>query len=535
MEHNSPPGTTYLNYPKGLKSWITTLDHKRIGIMYLATVLFYFFLGGIFATLIRIEHMTSGAGIMDANQYNRVFTYHGAIMVFMVIIPLIPAAVGNFILPMQLGAKDVAFPRLNLLSYYIFLLGSFMALATLFFKGVDTGWTFYTPYSTRTSGAASLMVFAAFTMGFSSILTGLNFIATVHKLRAPGQTWSQIPLFIWGIYATSIIQVLATPVLALTLVMMAAERIFNVGFFDPALGGDPVLFQHFFWFYSHPAVYIMILPAMGVINEIIPVFSRKPIFGYKAMAGAIFGIAGFSFIVWGHHMFTSGQSYFANILFSFLTVFVGVPTGIKIFNWLATMYRGSIRFKAPMLYALGFLWVFLIGGLTGIVLASVGADIHFHDTYYVVAHFHYVMVGGAIMAFLGGLHYWFPKFFGKMYNERAAAVGAFLVLVGFNLTFMPQFIMGQQGAPRRYYNNHADFLSLNNLSTYGSLVIAAGLIWTLIYLVYALKAGKKASDNPWEAATFEWETSSPPPMENFRHEPVLKHGPYDYSGIGKAA
>lgn len=531
MEHASPAGTSYLTYPKGFWSWVYTLDHKRIGIMYLATTLLYFLAGGVFATLIRLEHMTVGPGFMDANTYNKVFTYHGTIMVFMVIIPLIPAAIGNFVLPMMLGAKDVAFPRLNLLSYYIFLAGSILGVLTLAFKGVDTGWTFYAPYSTRTGSAAAMMVMAAFVMGFSSILTGLNFIATVHRLRAPGQGWTKLPLFIWAVYATSIIQVLATPVLALTLVMLAVERVFHVGFFDASLGGDPVLFQHMFWFYSHPAVYIMVLPAMGIINEVIPVFSRKPIFGYKAMAMAIFGIAMVSFIVWGHHMFTSGQSSFANKVFSLITVFVGVPTGVKVFNWVATMYKGSIRLKTPFLYGLAFLFVFTIGGLTGMILAAVGADIHFHDTYYVVAHFHYVMVGGTLMAFLAGLHYWFPKFFGRMYNEKAGVLGFLGVFLGFNLTFFPQFIMGQLGAPRRYYNNHPDFLTLNTLSTYGSLLIAAGFIWTAIYLIWALAKGAKASDNPWGSATLEWESQSPPVMENFRHDPKVTHDPYDYTAL----
>lgn len=534
MEHASPAGTNYLNYPKGFWSWVVTLDHKRIGIMYLATTLFYFLAGGTFATLIRLEHLTTGPGLMDANTYNKAFTYHGTIMVFMVIIPMIPAAIGNFVLPMMLGAKDVAFPRLNLLSYYIFVLGSILGLLTLAFKGVDTGWTFYSPYSTRTGGAAALMVMAAFVMGFSSILTGLNFIATVHRLRAPGQSWSKLPLFVWALYATSIIQVLATPVLALTLCMLAAERIFKVGFFDPALGGDPVLFQHFFWFYSHPAVYIMILPAMGIISEVIPVFSRKPIFGYKAMALAIFGIALVSFVVWGHHMYTSGQSAFANKVFSLITMLVGIPTGVKVFNWLGTMYRGSIRLKTPMLYAFAFLFVFVIGGLTGIVLAAIAADVHFHDTYYVVAHFHYVMVGGTLMAFLAGLHYWFPKFFGKMYSEKAGIIGFILVAGGFNLTFFPQFIMGQRGAPRRYFNNHPDFQHLNDLSSYGSLILAVGFFWVAFYLIAALVGKSKAPDNPWEASTLEWESQSPPVMENFRHEPVVTHDPYDYRKFERA-
>lgn len=528
MEHSSPIGSNYLNYPKGWKSWIVTLDHKRIGIMYLVTTLAAFLLGGIYAILVRLEHWTPGQTLMSADTYNKAFTYHGTIMVFMVIIPMIPAAIGNFCLPIMVGAKDVAFPKLNLASYYIFLAGAVVALSTLFFKGVDTGWTFYAPYSTRTGSSAALMVSAAFIMGFSSILTALNFIATVHKLRAPGLTMGRLPLLLWSLYATAIIQILATPVLALTLCLLALERIFGIGFFDPALGGDPVLFQHFFWFYSHPAVYIMILPAMGVINEVIPVFARKPIFGYKAMAGAIFGIAAVSFIVWGHHMYTSGESSLSIFLFSLLTVFVAVPTGVKVFGWLATLYKGSITFEAPMLYALAFLFVFTIGGLTGVVLANIAADIHFHDTYFVVAHFHYVMVGGTLMGFMAGAHYWFPKFFGRMYSEKAAFVAWLFIFVGFNVTFLPQFVLGTEGMPRRYYNYLPEYQTLHQISTVGSVMISIGFVLSAIYFIIALVKGPKASDNPWGALTLEWRTSSPPPLENFRTEPVVTGDFYDF-------
>lgn len=525
---SSPVGTNYLNYPKGIKSWIITLDHKRIGLMYLVTTLAFFLVGGIYATLVRLEHWTPGATMVDADTYNRYFTYHGTIMVFMVIIPMIPAAIGNFILPIILGAKDVAFPRLNLLSYYIFIAGAMLALGTLFLNGVDTGWTFYTPYSIKTGSSASLMVMAAFVMGFSSILTGLNFMATTHKLRAKGLTWDRLPLFVWGIYATSIIQVLATPVLALTLFLLFLERAVGIGIFDPMLGGDPVLFQHFFWFYSHPAVYIMILPAMAVINEVIPTFSQKSIFGYKAMALAIFGIAAVAFLVWGHHMFTSGQSDLSVFLFSLITMFVGVPTGVKVFGWLATLYKGSISFEAPMLYAFAFLFVFTIGGLTGIVLATIATNMHLHGTYYVVAHFHYVMVGGTLMGFMAGAHYWFPKFFGKMYCETAAKISWLLIFLGFNVTFFPQFIMGSQGMPRRYYNYLPEFQIYHQISTVGAVMIAAGFVIAAIYFIAALVKGKAAPDNPWRGNTLEWKTSSPPPTENFRVDPVVTRSFYDY-------
>lgn len=536
--HSSPVGSNYLNYPKGIMSWFITLDHKRIGIMYLFSVLFFFLVGGIFALLMRMELFQAEVGqqaidgvgqILTSQQYNVSLTYHGVIMVFLVIIPMIPAALGNFVLPLMLGAKDVAFPKLNLASYYVYLAGAALAVATMFFGGVDTGWTFYTPYSTDRATNATLMLTAAFILGFSSIFTGLNFMATIHKLKAKGQGWFELPLFVWAIYATSIIQVLATPVLGLTLALVAFEAATGFGIFNPRYGGDPILFQHFFWFYSHPAVYIMVLPAMGVINEVIPVFSRKPIFGYKAMAAAIFGIALVAFAVWGHHMFTTGQTALVNVIFSFITMFVAIPTGIKMFSWIATLYKGNIFFDTPMLYAFAFLFVFLIGGLTGVVLATLAADIHFHDTYYVVAHFHYVMVGGTLFGFMAGLHYWFPKMFGRFYCETAGRISCIIVFLGFNLTFFPQFILGQLGMPRRYFNYHPEYEFLNQLSTVGSWLVAIGFFMAAIYLVVALFAGKRVADNnPWKAATLEWETTCPPPLENFRTDPVVTHGPYDY-------
>lgn len=522
------PGTNYLNATHGLGSWICTLDHKRIGLMYLFTILLTFLMGGVFAILIRLQLGHMGLNIMTADQYNKAFTYHGAIMVFMVVIPMIPAAIGNFVLPIMIGAKDVAFPRLNLASYYVFLAGASLAAYTLFSKGVDTGWTFYAPYSIRTGTAASYVLMGAFIMGFSSIFTGLNFIVTIHKLRAPGLTWDRLPLFCWALYATSIIQVLATPVLAITLLLLVFERATGIGIFDPKIGGDPVLFQHFFWFYSHPAVYIMALPAMGVISEVIPVFSRKPIFGYKAIAMATFGIALVAFLVWGHHMFVSGQSEMANFVFSLLTMFVAVPTGVKVFSWVATMYKGSLRFDAPMIYAMAFLFVFTIGGLTGMFLASLATDVHLTDTYFVVAHFHYVMVGSTLMGFLAALHFWFPKMFGKMYSEGQARIAAWTIFMGFNVTFFPQFILGSQGMPRRYYTYVPEFTTLNRISTVGSWLIAVGFIWTAIYLGRALWSGAKAPSNPWESLTLDWRTPSPPPTENFMETPIVTASPYEY-------
>jgi cytochrome c oxidase subunit I len=518
----------YLTHERGLWSWLKTLDHKRIGLMYLFSVLAFFLIGGIFALLIRTELLTPGQTIMDANTYNKMFTYHGAIMVFLVVIPAIPAALGNFVLPIMLGAKDVAFPRLNLASYYIFMAGATFAVLALFLRGADTGWTFYTPYSIRTNTTVILVLFGAFIAGFSSILTGLNFIVTIHKLRAPGLSWSRLPLFLWALYATSIVQVLATPVLAITLLLLMAERILQIGIFDPKLGGDPVLFQHFFWFYSHPAVYIMALPAFGVISEVIPVFSRKPIFGYKAIAFSSFGIALIAFIVWGHHMFVSGQSELANFVFSLLTMFVAVPTGIKVFSWVATMYKGKIRFNAPMLYALGFLELFTVGGLTGVFLGTLAIDVHLTDTYFVVAHFHYVMVGATIMALLAGMHYWFPKMFGKMYPEGPALWGFILIVLGFNVTFFPQFVLGSQGMPRRYWSYLPEFTMLHQVSTIGSYLLAVGFVMVAFYMGWAIFNGSKASDNPWEALGLEWQTPSPPPHSNFDVTPVVTNWPYEY-------
>ncbi len=531
MSHSaSAHGDNYLNHSHGLKSWLLTLDHKRIGLMYLFVILGMFLLGGLFALGVRLELFSPGMQYLTMDQYNRFFTYHGAIMVFMVIIPLIPAAIGNFILPMQIGAKDVAFPRWNLVSFYVYILGATIASSTLFLKGVDTGWTFYAPYSIKTGSSATLVLLGAFIMGFSSILTGLNFIVTIHKLRAPGLTWDRLPLFLWALYATSIIQVLATPVLAITLLLLVLERLIGIGIFDPTLGGDPVLFQHFFWFYSHPAVYIMVLPAMGVISDVIPAFSRKPVFGYKAIAAATFGIALVSFVVWGHHMFVSGQSDFANFVFSFLTMLVAVPTGVKVFSWLGTMYKGSLRFDTPMLYAMGFLFVFTIGGLTGVFLAVVSVDVHLTATYFVVAHFHYVMVGGTLLAFLAGLHYWFPKFSGKMYSEGPARLASWMIMVGFNVTFFPQFILGVLGMPRRYADYLPQLTTLNRISTMGSWILGIGFLVVAWNLARGLKSGRASGPNPWGALTLEWMTASPPPHENFLVEPVVTDGPYEYRG-----
>ena len=517
----------YLNWKKGLLSWLLTQDHKRIGLLYMITVFSFFFVGGVFALLLRLELFKVGETIMNSAFYNQIMTYHGAIMIFMVIIPGIPAFLGNFVLPLQIGAKDVAFPKINLLSWYCLIVGAGVTLLSLFLGGVDTGWTFYTPYSIETSTAVVPVVLGVFIMGFSSILTGLNFIVTIHRLRCPGMTFFRMPLFVWSLYSTAIIQVLATPVLAITLLLLAGERILDIGIFNSEKGGDPILFQHFFWFYSHPAVYIMILPAMGVISELIVAFSRQKIFGYKAIVYASLGIAGVSFFVWGHHMFVSGQSEWAGIIFSFLTMLVGVPTAVKIFNWVATLFKGSLKFDTPFLYALGFLFLFLIGGVTGIMLAVLPFDIHVHDTYFVVAHFHYVMVGGTIMGIMGGFYYWFPKMFGRLYSEWAGQVSFVFIFIGFNVTFFPQFILGMSGMPRRYADYISPYEPLNQVSTVGSWFIGIGFIVAFCALVWAMFKGQKSSANPWGAKTLEWQTSSPPPHENFLKGPVVTKSAYE--------
>jgi cytochrome c oxidase subunit 1 len=527
------PAKNYLNETTTVWSWMATLDHKRIGIMYLVGVLTAFLMGGVFALLVRLsllnsKHMLFGKVWVTAETYNRFFTLHGAIMVFLFIIPAIPASLGNFVLPLMLGAKDVAFPRLNLMSFYLWVAGAVMAISSMVIGAVDTGWTFYTPYSTTTDGAVGLMTMAVFILGFSSIFTGLNFIATVHKLRAPGMGWFDMPLFIWAIYSTGVIQILATPVLAITLVLLLLERVFQIGIFDSRIGGDPVLFQHFFWFYSHPAVYIMILPGMAIISELIPTFSRKTIFGYRAIAYSSVSLALLSFIVWGHHLFVAGQSELATVVFSALTFLVALPSGVKVFNWLSTMYKGNISFETPMLYAIAFIVLFTIGGLTGIFLGALSVDVHLTDTYFVVAHFHYVMMGGTVIAFLGGLHYWWPKMTGRMYSEKWGRIATALVFIGFNMTFFSQFIMGSRGMPRRYFNYLDQYQPIHAFSTYGSWVLGTGLFMTAIYLLASLKYGPLAPDNPWGGTTMEWQTSSPPITQNFEEQPVLEHEPYDY-------
>jgi cytochrome c oxidase subunit 1 len=521
----------YINAEYGIRSWLFTTDHKRIALLYLVSITAMFFVGGFFALLIRLELLTPAGDLLLADTYNKMFSMHGQVMVFFFLVPSIPATLGNFLIPMMIGAKDLAFPRINLLSWYIYIAAALLYLFCIITGGVDTGWTFYTPYSSLFSNThvveAGLAIFIA---GFSSILTGLNFVVTIHRMRAPGMTWSRLPLFVWAHYATSIIMLLGTPVIAITLVLVVLERTLNLGIFDPSRGGDPVLFQHLFWFYSHPAVYIMILPSMGIISEIVTCYSRKRAFGYTAIAISSIAIAVIGFLVWAHHMFVAGISLYSALVFSFLSYLVAVPSAIKVFNWTATMYKGSVSFSTPMLYAMGFIGLFTIGGLTGLFLACLGIDVHVHDTYFVIAHFHYVMVGGAVLGYLGGIHFWWPKITGRLYPEGWGRTAAIIVFIGFNLTFFPQFILGYLGMPRRYwdYSHMPEWQALNVLSTAGASILAVGYLLPMVYLFWSLRYGKLAGDNPWSATGLEWQTASPPPTFNFDETPIVTCEAYEY-------
>ncbi len=522
------PSVNYLNHEKGLRSWLMTLDHKRLGLMYMWSTFVAMLLGGAFALALRFELFAPGQQIMSADFYNHMFTLHGAVMIFLVIIPSIPAALGNFVLPIMLGAKDVAFPKINRFSYHLYLTGAVFLVAAILTGGLDTGWTFYTPYSTTTDTSVVIAVLGGFILGFSSIFTGLNFIATIHKMRPPGMTWFRMPLLCWALYATSVIQILATPVLGIALLLLVVERVLGVGILDPALGGDPVLFEHLFWFYSHPAVYVMILPAMGVLSEMFPIYSRKQIFGYRFIAYSSISIAIVSFIVWGHHMYVSGQSTLVSVIFSALTFTVAIPSAIKVFNWIATMYKGSIQFTTGMISALAVIWLFGIGGLTGLWLANLSTDMHLHDTYFVVSHFHFVMVGSALFSYFGAVHHWWPKMYGRMYNEGQAKLWTIMTFVGFNITFLPQFLLGTRGMPRRYFDYAPQFEFLNQVSTIGSVIVGISIFMVMVNLLRSFKTGKKAPPNPWGGATLEWQCASPPSPHNFEDAPRVGD-PYDMS------
>lgn len=524
------PERNYLNHDYSLWSWLTTVDHKRIGILYLISITTFFVAGGIAAGLVRLNLLAPNGAILSEDAYNRAFTAHGVLMLFFFLIPAVPGVLGNFFVPLMIGAKDLAFPKLNLASWYVFMFSAIFGIWAILAGGIDTGWTLYPPYTSRSSQSNVMPgLLAVFISGFSSIMTGLNIMVTIHKMRAPGMTWGRLPLFIWSLYATSLIQLLGTPVVAISVFLVGVERLFGIGIFDPSIGGDPLVFQHLFWFYSHPAVYIMILPGMGIISEVFTCFSRKNIFGYQAIAWSSMGIAVVGFLLWAHHMFVAGISYYSALLFSFLSMLVAVPSAIKVFNWTATLYRGSISFQAPMLFALGFVFLFTIGGLTGLFLATLGTDIHLHDTYFVVAHFHFVMVGGMVLAYFAGLHYWWPKMMGRMYSDWWSRLAAVIIIVGFFLTFIPQFVLGYHGMPRRYPNYPQEFQIYNVMSTAGASILGVGYLLPAFYLTFSLVNGKKAPANPWAATGLEWQTSSPPDIHNFARTPTVVCGPYEYA------
>jgi cytochrome c oxidase subunit 1 len=529
---------SYLEYQgryKGIWSWLLSTDHKRIGLLYLYAIIFFFFVAATLGLLMRIELIAPGRTIMEPQTYNGFFTIHGIIMIFVIVIPGLAAVFGNFFLPILIGARDVAFPKLNLFSWYLYMIGAILGVLSQFMGSgpPDTGWTFYVPYSVESATSVIWALTAAFILGFSSILTGLNFIVTIHRMRAPGMKWMRMPLFPWAIYATAWIQVLATPIVGITLLMVIAERVLNIGFFDPALGGDPVLFQHLFWIYSHPAVYIMILPAMGIVTEIFPTFSQKPVFGYGAIVLSSLAIAFVGYFVWGHHMFTSGMSYYARWFFSFLTFIVAIPSAIKVFNWISTMYGGAIDMKPPLLYAIAFIFLFMIGGFTGLILGALATNVQTHDTAFVVAHFHYIIFGGMGFAFFAGIHYWFPKMFGRMYNNRVAYIAWFFNFVGFNILYFPHFIMGIQGMPRRSYDYLPQFQTGHFISTIGAFILFIGLIMMVWNLIHAARRGAKAPANPWHGVTLEWKIPSPPPHENFDEIPEITAKPYFFGSKDK--
>jgi cytochrome c oxidase subunit I len=528
------PKKNFITAEDGLLSWLLTGDHKRIAMLYLISITFFFFIGGAFAGLIRLELLTPQPDLVASDTYNKFFTMHGIIMIFLFLVPSVPATIGNFLIPIMVGARDLAFPKINLLSWYLYMIAGCVILTSLVLGGVDTGWTFTTPLSTHYLNTHVLTTaVGVFIAGFSSIFTGLNFIVTIHRMRCPGMTWFRMPLFVWSHYAASILMVLGTPVLAIALVLVALERVLDIGVFDPTKGGDPLLFQHLFWFYSHPAVYIMILPGMGVISEVISTFSRKRVFGYTAVAFSSVAIALFGFFVWEHHMFIMGVSNYSALVFSLLTMLVAVPSAIKIFNWAFTLQQGSITFETPMLYAFGFMGLFTIGGLTGVFLGSLGMDIHLTETYFIVAHFHFVMVGGMLMAFLAGIHFWWPKITGRMYPEKISQLAAVVTFIGFNLTFFPQFILGELGMPRRYASYPEEFQILNVFSTAGATILGVGYMLPILYLTWSLKYGEIAGSNPWQATGLEWQIQSPPLTENFAQIPIVDHDAYDYEWLEK--
>jgi cytochrome c oxidase subunit 1 len=528
---NLQPGPTESLQPQGwLRYFSFSLDHKVIGIQYIVTSFLFYLIGGALAGVIRTELVSPMSDFVSRETYNEVLTLHGTIMIFLWIVPVVNGGFGNYLIPFYVGARDMAFPRLNAVAFWLIPPAGLLLIASHFITGsAQAGWTAYPPLSITTPASAQVVwIISVLLLGGSSIFGAINFIATILKLRRPGLKLMQLPMYCWAMLGTSILAVLSTPVLAGTLLLLSFDIIAHTGFFNPSLGGNVVVYQHLFWFYSHPAVYIMVLPAFGLVSEILPIHARKPLFGYSTMVYSIMAIVVLGLIVWAHHMFTSGTPPWMRLFFTIATAFIAVPTGIKFFNWLATLWGGKIALNSAMLFSCAFIVNFVFGGITGVALAQVPFDIHVHDTYFVVGHFHYIVYGGSVFVIFSSIYHWYPKFTGRMLNEPLGKLHFALTFIGFNLCFAPHHWLGLNGMPRRVAEYDPTFTTLNQWSSAGALLMALSTLPFLFNVIWSLRAGEKAGDNPWNALTPEWLTTSPPPVENWRGEAPLVQHPYGY-------